>query len=125
MALNGSFMSINSFPNGVDRSIGSGQRGTSTDPPGISLPAAPRHRVPLRSWTGTKTKQRCQSQLPRVYTNAAACTNRSLVFFGESDRSRLSRYRTYREWYSIRVVRNSYPKARHTRRAIEIIDFCS
>lgn len=42
------------------------------------------HRVPLRSWTGTKTKQRCQSQLPRVYTNAAACTNRSLVFFSRT-----------------------------------------
>lgn len=124
MALNGSFMSINSFPNGVDRSIGSGQRGTSTDPPGISLPAAPRHRVPLRSWTGTKTKQRCQSQLPRVYTNAAACTNRSLVFFS---RTALVCPGIERIENGIPSAssRNSYPKARRTRRAIEIIDFCS
>ena len=93
MALNGSFMSINSFPNGVDRSIGRTVTEARAPPThrGISLRA-----TPLASSSSSQRPRRNRdakvNYLAGIYTNASpACTNRSLVFSTEEARSRLPR----------------------------------
>lgn len=127
MALNGSFMSINSFPNGVDRSIG------------LHGHEQPIHRaflLPQRVALQPRGRPRRRNRDTKVnylaYIRMPACTNRSLVFL--ADEATALSFAP-----GIERIENGIPTAscgtrpclrplstdeRRTRRTIGIIDFC-